>query len=139
MYPLPGTCKTSLMNINKVSWTLILDPLEERIEIKLLDNVIEKATVCPSNWSSSLSRTWSSPIDHPVNSSTKVFCIVNWNSLNDDPVVGIPVAPPIGTVKICPSTYPYPVLMISKSITLDPCPTTILTFACVPMPEDVEL
>ena len=85
------------------------------------------------------SRTWSSPIDQPLNLSAKVFCTVNWNSLNNDPVVGIPVAPPIGTVRICPSSYPYPVLIISKSITLDPCPTTILTLAAVPTPEDPEL
>ena len=92
------------MNINKVSWTLIFDPLEERIEIKLLDTVIGKETVSPSNLSSKLSNTWSSPIDHPVNLSAKVFCMDILNSLNDDPVVGIPVGPPIGTVKIWSST-----------------------------------
>ena len=127
------------MNINKVYWTLIFDPLEERIEIKLLDNVIGKETASPSNLLSKLSNTWSSPIDHPVNLSAKVFCIDSWNSLNADPVVGIPVGPPIGTVKIWSSIYPYPVLIISKSITLYPCPTTTFTVACVPTPEEPKL
>ena len=78
----------------------MFDPLEERIEIKLLDNVIGKETVSPSNLSSKLSYSWSSPIDQPVNLSVKVFCMDTLNSLNGDPVVCIPVVPPIGTVKI---------------------------------------
>ena len=56
--------------------------------------------------------------------------------MNEIPVVGIPVVPPTGTVKISSSPYPYPVFVISKSITLDPCPTTISIVACVPTPED---
>ena len=110
VYPLPGTCKTSLMNINRVSWTLILDPFEERIEYKLPSIFIWKELFSPSNWSSMGSIFWSSPIDHPTNLSVKVFSILILNSLNDTPtpVVGIPVAPPIGTVKICSFPYPYP-------------------------------
>ena len=56
-----------------------------------------------------------------------------WNSLKFE-VVGIPVSPPIGTVKICSTSYPYPVFVISKSIILDPCPTTISITAWVPKP-----
>ena len=111
------------------------------MEIKLLDVFVWKELLSPSNWSSMESRTWSSPIDHPTNLSVKVFSILILNSLNDAPapVVGIPVVPPIGTVKICSFPYPYPILIISKSITLDPWPTTILILAAVPTPEDPEL
>ena len=45
------------------------------------------------------------------------------------------MVPPIATVKISPLPNPYPLLVISKSITLEPCPTTISTFASVPKPE----
>ena len=50
-------------------------------------------------------------------------------SLNSEKVlevsVGIPVVPPVGIVNISPLPKPYPSLLISKSITLDPCPTII--------------
>ena len=53
-------------------------------------------------------------------------------------MVGIPVVPPIATVSVSPFPYPYPVFLISKSITLDPCPTTISTVAALPIPAEPE-
>ena len=87
-----------------------------------------------------MSRTSNSPIDHPENSSVYVSWIESLNSLKEtDPVVGIPVVPPIATVKICSCPYPYPRFVISKSITLEPCPTTILAVALAPFPETEEV
>ena len=48
--------------------------------------------------------------------------------------VGIPVVPPVGIVNISPLPKPYPSLLISKSITLDPCPTIISAEALWPAP-----
>ena len=48
--------------------------------------------------------------------------------------VGIPVVPPTGIVKISPFPNPQPGFLNTKSMTLDPCPTTICTTALVPTP-----
>ena len=80
------------------------------------------------------------PKDHPVNSSliTSSISISNWFVEENEDVVGIPVVPPIATVSVSPFPYPYPVFLISKSITLDPCPTTISTVAALPIPAEPE-
>jgi len=51
----------------------------------------------------------------------------------------MPVRPPIGTVSFSPGLYPNPVLLISKDIMLDPCPTTTSIFAPLPTPLETEL
>ena len=117
----------------------MFEPFDEKIEIGILDNVSGNLVLLPLNLLSILSRTWSSPIVQPVNLSSVVFSISILNSLKETPVVGMPIDPPTGNVRTWPSPYPYPVLVISKSIILDPWPTTILILACVPIPEDVEL
>ena len=50
--------------------------------------------------------------------------------------MGIPVGPPVGTVRYCPVLYPNPVFETDKSIISDPNPTTISIFAWVPIPND---
>ena len=136
MYPSPGTWRISLTKTNRTSWTLIFDPRDDLIETKFPATFNGNVLVSPSNSSSTLSNTCKVPRDHPVNSSVNVFWIVTLNSWKDE-VVGIPVNPPIGTVKVSPFPYPYPVFLISKSMTLDPCPTTTSIVAPVPIP-DVE-
>ena len=75
------------------------------------------------------------PNVHPLNSSEWISCTV---SLNSEKVlvisVGIPVVPPVGTVNTSPLPNPYPSLLISKSIILDPCPTITSTEALWPAP-----
>ena len=139
VYPWPGTWSISFTNIRRTSWTLILEPFAETIEIIFPFKESGKSFLFPSINFSILSNTWSWPTDHPVNSSLKISSIVIWNSENDE-VVGIPVDPPTGMVKISPFPNPYPVFLNTKSITLDPWPTTISTTALVPTPTilDVE-
>ena len=51
----------------------------------------------------------------------------------------IPSVPPTETVSTLLISYPYPTFVISKSITLDPCPTTTLTFAALPPVSPIEV
>ena len=63
---------------------------------------------------------------------------LNSFAVENDDVVGIPVSPPVGIVKISPLPYPYPVFVNVNSITLEPWPTTISTTALVPTPTVLE-
>ena len=135
MYPSPGTCNISLTKTRRTSWTLILDPLEAIIETIFPERDSGKDVLSPSINLSMLSKTSKVPKDHPVNLSVNILSIVTLNSWNEE-VVGIPDWPPNGIVKTSPTLYPYPVFFISKSIILDPCPTTTSTVALVPIPDD---
>ena len=123
------------MNTKRTSWTLILDPFLATIDILSVLRNNGKSLRCPSIYSSTLSRTSKVPKDQPLNLSVATSSIVIWNSLYDD-VVGIPVVPPTSTVRISPLPYAYPVFLISKSIILDPWPTTISIVASVPKPDN---
>jgi len=114
---------------------LIPDPGEESIEIISVFTFNKKSFFSLSNWSSIESKVSNSPIDHPLNLSFETSSIVILNSLNPE-VVGIPTVPPIETVSIWLFPYPNPVFTISKSITLEPWPTTISMIAFVPIPEE---
>ena len=63
----------------------------------------------------------------------------NWFDATKEEDVGIPVDPPVGIVNMSPLPYPYPVFLTSKSITLDPCPTTISIVAALPVPAEPEV
>ena len=110
------------------------------IEVDELLSVNSKSVLLPSINLSILSRTSNWPTDHAVNSSLNIFSISIVNSLNVLlGSVGIPVAPPIGTVSFWRLPYPLPVFWIVKLTTLDPWPTTISIVASVPSPLDVSL
>ena len=129
-----------LTKTRSTSWTLTLDPLPATIEVITPFNSIGKFVLDPLINCSILSMTWSSPTAHPVNSSVAISSISTWNSWKVlVRSVGIPTVPPIETVRVSLLPYPNPVFLISKSITLDPWPTTISIFAPDPLPEDDEL
>ena len=129
MYPTPGFCRISLTVTISTCWTSTLEPLGALIDIKDPERVRLNAVVFPSKLEAILSSVWRTPTLQPVNSSENTFWTSNSNCLKSliDPVVGIPVRPPVGIVKVCPGWYPTPLLLIEKSITLDPLPTTIST------------
>ena len=108
-----------LTKIRRTSWTLILDPFPETIEIEFPARDSGKFFLDPSIKSLISSKTCNCPIDQPANLSLITSSMVILNSEKDE-VVGIPVDPPIGTVNISPFPNPYPVFLIVKSITLDP-------------------
>ena len=78
----------SLTNTKRTSWTLILDPLAETIDILSVLSNNGKSLRSPSIYSSILSRTSRVPKDQPLNLSVATSSMVIWNSLYND-VVGM--------------------------------------------------
>ena len=90
-----------LTKTKSTSWTLTLDPLPATIEVTTPFNSIGKFVLDPLMNCSILSITWSSPTDHPVNSSVAMSSTVIWNSWKVLVVsVGIPTVPPMDTVRV---------------------------------------
>ena len=125
------------MNIKIVAFTSILDPSADLITNKSPLYLRENVLLAPSHNASQSSRICISPRVQPANESLYTFSISIWNSLYVTVgSVGIPALPPVLTVRISPWPNPYPVCLISKSITLDPWPTTTSIVAYVPIPEE---
>ena len=78
--PSPGTWRTSLTKIRRVSWILIGEPLLALIETTFPPWLNGKVSLFPSNKYATSSKSCNWPTDQPVNSSVNISSIVNWNS-----------------------------------------------------------
>ena len=78
-YPSSGTCRISLIKINKVAWTSIVDPFFVLIVVWFPPIRIGNDFLFPSKSESIGSITWSDPTDHAINVSEYILSIDNYS------------------------------------------------------------